>query len=417
MSKLLHLGIVFVLLAGSLLQALPARAAQADASESLCVDGVQASGAVYRICMPTGLPWNGDLVVYAHGYVAFNEPVGIPEDQLVLPDGTSIPEIVNGLGFAFATTSYSTNGLAVLQGVADVVDLVNLFRAANPQTDNVYLVGASEGGLVTTLAVEQNPAVFSGGLAVCGPIGDFQRQINYWGDFRVVFDYFFPNVLPPSAVSIPDEVIANWETVYQPAVAAAIQANPSATRQLLSVTGAPVDIFDPATTLETVDGLLWYNVFATNDGVAKLGGQPFDNKSRWYRGSSNDLRLNLKVKRFTADPAAAAEISAHYQTSGVLLSPLVTLHTTGDPIVPYWHATQYRSKAWANGSFWQHSHIPVLRYGHCNFTPVEVLVGFGVLVIKAGRPELAAVERVLKDPAQLEEYYRLLDQYSAASEK
>ena len=34
-----------------------------------CVEGTQMSGAVYRICMPTALPWNGDLVLYAHGYV------------------------------------------------------------------------------------------------------------------------------------------------------------------------------------------------------------------------------------------------------------------------------------------------------------------------------------------------------------
>lgn len=47
-------------------------------------DGLQESGAVYRICMPTFPPWNGDLVVYAHGYVSPTEPVGIPEDQMTL---------------------------------------------------------------------------------------------------------------------------------------------------------------------------------------------------------------------------------------------------------------------------------------------------------------------------------------------
>ena len=40
----------------------------------------------------------------------------------------------------------------------------------------------------------------------------------------------------------------------------------------------------------------WYNVFATNDGIEKLGGQPFDNGWRWYTGSSDDLRLNIGVK-------------------------------------------------------------------------------------------------------------------------
>ena len=41
--------------------------------ERCCPESV----ARYRICMPVGA-WNGDLVVYAHGYVAFNEDVVIP---------------------------------------------------------------------------------------------------------------------------------------------------------------------------------------------------------------------------------------------------------------------------------------------------------------------------------------------------
>src|SRR6266581_4657618 len=120
----------------------------------------------------------------------------------VLPDGTSVPGIINALGFAFATTSYSTNGLAVVQGIDDVVDLVHIFATTHGAAHRVYLVGPSEGGIVTALAVEKHPDVFAGGLAACGPIGDFRQQINYDGDFRVVFDYFFPGVIPPSPVSV-----------------------------------------------------------------------------------------------------------------------------------------------------------------------------------------------------------------------
>ena len=147
-----------------------------------CEGGYQASGAVYAICMPA--TWNGDLVIFAHGYVAPSEPWSKFVEQLTLPDGTTLPGLVNNLGFAFATTSYSANGLAVLPGVQDIKDLVDIFKAKNSGTHHVYLTGASEGGLVTTLAVERFPTVFSGGLATCGPIGDFRKQINYWGDFR-----------------------------------------------------------------------------------------------------------------------------------------------------------------------------------------------------------------------------------------
>ena len=88
------------------------------------LDKVQASGAITRVCMPAPGRWNGDLVVFAHGYVSPEEPIGIPEDQLTLPDGTSLPGILNALGFGFATTSYRKNGLAILPGIEDVKDAV-----------------------------------------------------------------------------------------------------------------------------------------------------------------------------------------------------------------------------------------------------------------------------------------------------
>ena len=191
-------------------------------------------------CPRPGL-WNGDLVVFAHGYVSPEEPVGIPEDQLSLPDGTSLPGIVNALGFGFATTSYSKNGLAVLPGVADVRDVVDVFVDEQGPPRHTYLVGASEGGLVTALAVERSPEVFSGGVAACGPVGDFRRQINYWGDFRALFDLYFPGLLPGDAVHVPQSVRDEWTSTYVPRITMAFAARPAALDQLLRVSRAPFD--------------------------------------------------------------------------------------------------------------------------------------------------------------------------------
>jgi len=401
-----------LLICAILLAGLGTATAPVTHAESNCEpDGRQASGAVYRICMPAEGEWNGDLVVYAHGYVAFNEPIAIPEDQLSIPDGPSLPEMVNGLGFAFAATSYSVNGLAVQEGLADLVDLVEIFSETHGQPGHVYLAGPSEGGLITALGVEQHFNVFDGGLSTCGPVGDFCRQINYWGDVRVLFDYFFPGVIPGSPVAIPQEVIDNWDTVYKGRVEEALRADPYATAQLLIVARVPVDPTDPDSAIDALVQLLWYNVFATNDGVAKLGGQPYDNSRRLYRGSDNDLRLNRSVPRFQADPAAIAEIETHYQTSGDLSVPLVTLHTLGDPIVPYWHELLYNRKIVANGDVALHTNIPSLRYGHCNFTAAEVLLAFAVLVYRVTGDELPDVERVLPDAQARAEYRDLARAY------
>ena len=73
-----------------------------------------------------------------------------------------------------------------------------------------------------------------------------------------------------------------------------------------------------------------------------------------YRGSDNDLLLNREIQRFSADKRALIEIERNYQTSGKLNDPLVTMHTTGDPIQPYWHEIIYRYKTIRKGSFFQH---------------------------------------------------------------
>ncbi len=371
----------------------------ASAQVSNCrPDARQDSGAEYRICMPAPGRWNGDLVLYAHGYVAFNEPLEIPEDQLTLPDGTSVPGIVNALGFAFATTSYAKNGLAVLEGIEDLRDLVDVFTAAVGAPDRVFLVGPSEGGIITALAVERHPGTFNGGLSVCGPIGDFRKQIDYIGDFRVVFDFFFPGLLPGSATTVPPELIANYETVYVPKIKAAIAAHPQRARQVLAVTKAPSGP-GGANIEETFVSVLWYAVFATNDASQQLGGQPFDNRQRWYRGSSVDLLLNLFVERADADSQALLAIEAGYQSSGLLARPLVTMHTTGDQIIPYWHEPLYTAKVMAMGSDALHDNIPVLRYGHCNFTASDVVVGFLLLLQRAGGQPVAqeTIDAVLLD--------------------
>lgn len=361
------------------------------AAAAACEDGTQASGAKYRICMPGPLlPWNGDLVIFAHGYVAAQEPIAIPENQLHLPDGTSIPDTVTSFGYAFATTSYSVNGLAVKEGLADLADLVTIFRAQHSTLQRVYLVGASEGGLITTLGIERRPEIYSGGIATCGPIGDFRAQVNYLGDFRVVFDYFFPGVMPGTAISIPQALIDNWDTHFATTVLPVISdpANAISVTQLLRVTGAAIDPNVVTTTIATISGTLWYNVFATNDATAKLGGQPFGNQGRVYSGSLDDAALNAAVQRFTAEAAALTELQASYQTAGNPPVPLVTLHTTGDEIVPYWHEPLYRAKVVANFRTPWHANIVAPRYGHCNFSTEEVLIALLTLLDMIQNPPM-----------------------------
>jgi molybdopterin biosynthesis enzyme len=131
--------------------------------------------------------------------------------------------------------------------------------------------------------------------------------------------------------------------------------------------------------------ILRYNVIGTANAQERLDGQPFDNTERVYAGSSDDAALNAGVARFTADAAALAATS-EFETAGALRVPVVTLHTTGDPIVPYEQQALYIKKVTGAGAAALLEQIEVGRYGHCSFEAAEVLGAFSNLIGRLTQP-------------------------------
>jgi pimeloyl-ACP methyl ester carboxylesterase len=392
---------------------------RAKAGVATCAQGSQLdevdkpTGSTYEIYMPPpGVEYNGRFIIWAHGFQDANEDVGIPYDQLCFDD-VCIPDILIELGFGFATNSYSKTGLAVKEGKEDILDLVEKLTEYGAtcgdieEPQKIYLIGASEGGLITALLAEQNPDVFDAGCAFCGPVGDFPLQINYLGDARVTFEYFFPNKIPGygifNGIYYSDDdgypVPPNWEEYFNGKILPLFKRHPLKAKQWFKVAKLP---YDPANYLTTVvnsaKDVLRYSVINLLDANKVLGGQPFDNRWKWYTGSDNDFRLNLRVKRFTPDISAIIEMKTHYNTSGALDIPLITMHTLRDQQVPYWHEMLYNLKTLAAGSFLkEHFNIPINRYGHCNFTLEEALGGFTLMLFYAGDLEmLSALERFVQ---------------------
>jgi pimeloyl-ACP methyl ester carboxylesterase len=366
-----------VLLPALILTLIALRPAPAHAQSAVpgpCVPGELPSGALSLICVPAA-GWNGDLVVFAHGYVPTGAPLGFYN---LTVGGVQLPILVQSFGFAFATTSYRQNGLAVLEGMEDIQELITAFNRPPRVASRTFITGASEGGLVATLLAERAPHLFTRGLAACGPVGSFRGQINYVGDFRVLFDYFFPDVLPGSAVDIPADLILNWNSTYLPAVQRAIRSNPARAVELMRTANAAYDPAIPESLVQTAGNVLWYSVFGTIDATTKLGGNPYGNRTRLYLGSSNDLRLNFRVDRFSASPVAVAAMK-EYETTGALGIPLVTLHTTADEVVPFVHEPVYAAKVFLTGHTGL-TPLPVARYGHCSFTAQEILGAFALMV-------------------------------------
>lgn len=357
-------------------------------SETLWPDGCtvdeKPGGEKTLVCKPEPAVWNGDLIVYAHGYVAPQEPLALPGDELTLDNGSLIPEILMGMGYAFATTSYSVNGYAVKEGADDMNALVDDFKssAENAGLDHIFVAGGSEGGLIAAMLMEKHPDTYDGGLALCGPVGGMPYQIRYLEDFRVVFDYFFQDVFGFGAVEVPLDAWEDWDAIHKPAIESALTSDPHLVDQLFNVVGVARDPVEVAmeSTVEASHDILAYNIKGLNDLTDKAGGNPYGNLWRWYRGSDNDWRLNLGVERVRADNRARSYLRNYYRPSGNLQNPLVTLHTTRDPIVPYRHELFYAARVFARGNAEHLVALPVFRYGHCSFTEEQVMGAFGVLV-------------------------------------
>src|SRR5215469_10781707 len=129
------------------------------ASAQQIINGVTADGALYQFIVPN--PWNGQLVVYSHGYVDRASPIALPNTPLEL----AAFQVITSQGFAVAYSSYAENGWAVKNGAETTHELRGLFANAVATPVRTYLVGTSEGGLITLDLAERFSGQYDGALS------------------------------------------------------------------------------------------------------------------------------------------------------------------------------------------------------------------------------------------------------------
>ena len=114
--------------------------------------------AEYVVFLPQPLTcYNGQMILFAHGYVPQGSPADAWTSQLALADGTSLPALVNGQGFGFAASGFSKEGLAILQGIQDTNALTNVIPGLSIPVNRYFVTGASEGGLIAAKSAESDP--------------------------------------------------------------------------------------------------------------------------------------------------------------------------------------------------------------------------------------------------------------------
>jgi pimeloyl-ACP methyl ester carboxylesterase len=361
----------------------PSISATCPAGTSSSAGALPGSGALFLFCLPPSLAWNGSVIVYAHGYVNPFDNLAIVDDVV---GGLPISQIVTSAGFAFATTSYRNTGLILFEAEQDLLRVVHEFeRQFGKVPGRVLVAGVSEGAAVAVLAGERYPQLFDGVLAVCGPIGDFRGQLNHLDDFRVLFDVFFPGVIPGSPIAIPADVIEAWLAgSLRQDVLDALAANPANAVALFASAGITLPPGPPPSYVaEFTIRLLAYNVLGTNDVNARIG-QPYDNTETVYLPPA----VNALVERFAAEQRALSELKK-YETDGKLQLPVVTIHNLSDPIVPFEQVTIYEQKVEAAGAgaFLTAYPVPLgTPFGHCVFTLEEVQGALALLLSQVNQP-------------------------------
>jgi pimeloyl-ACP methyl ester carboxylesterase len=296
------------------------------------VSGSIGPGSSYTISVPE--IWNGDLVLYAHGYTATLFPLGPPPTE----SPEALRDLVQARGCAFAFSTYSQNGYVVQDAALRTLQLGQIFASKFGRPNHTYLLGYSLGGLVTIKLVEQHPDLYSGALTVSGIVGGTETEFTYLGNVWVLFQYFYPGVVRWGLFDAPP---ANFLSVLTDSVVVAIQANPQGAAALSQVTQAPLPFASGPELVGSIVQALVLQSIAVEDLLSRTHGHPFfDNTHTSYTGNLPPellADLNARVARYASAPDADAWTEREYAPTGSIRIPLLTLHGSRDPVVPILH--------------------------------------------------------------------------------
>jgi hypothetical protein len=348
-------------------------------------------GAGYRIEVPDN--WNGDLVVWAHGFRGSGLELTVenhPLREFLIPNG-----------YAWAASSYSKNDYDVAQGAIDTHVLSEAFSGiigSNPQ--RIYLTGASMGGHITAVSVEQWPNAYVGAMPICGALADFEL-FDFYLDFNLAAQQLgtgsstFPvDSAAYIGVTVP-EIKANLEAIPGgwPVALNADGVNLKNLTELRS--GGERPNFDEAwyfwntfPSFASSPGNFLFDLGTLDGTVPRSPGVAIDNHDIVYQFdtdpalSPEEAAFNEDVFRVTADPQARNKngLAQLPVTTGDIRIPVLTLHNLGDLFVPVHNEIIYAQRVAERGNRDLLVQRAIRGVGHCDFTATEMTTAFVDLV-------------------------------------
>ncbi|GAA4639753.1 alpha/beta hydrolase [Actinoallomurus vinaceus] len=325
--------------------------------------------AAYDIEVPPN--WNGELVMWAHGYR------GQTTTLTVDPPNFGLREKLVGEGYAWAASSYADNGYDVRTGVVGTRDLADLFGRLEHRPKRTYITGVSMGGHVIGRSIEQYPHFYSGALPMCGVLGD-NRLFDFFLDYNLVAqDLAGVRAYPP-----PADYLTNAVPRIQQALGLGglKPGGPDTTndrgKQLREIvvnrSGGPRPGAEAAFPLWK-DFLFSLGAPATGTGLAQNPSQVATNAGTRYTPNA-PVDVNATVQRVRpADPADrhSARLSEIPRIFGLPTAKVVTLHGLGDMFVPFSMEEIYGSEVARTHRSGLVVQRAIRTAQHCEFSPAE----------------------------------------------
>ncbi len=331
--------------------------------------------AVYRIEMPDD--WNGDLVLYAHGYR------GESLQLTVSTPNRALRQQLIDQGYAWAASSYTENGYVPGLGADDTLDLKHEFEKQFGEAERTYLYGESMGGAVIALSLENYADEYDGALAICGAMGG-QEEIDYLAAWSLLAEYLTGIKLPLGEGDTP----VSAATLFTLRSALGSPERPTEKgEQFVSairlLTGGPRPFFLEGMTEQYIANFAYLLV----DPTRKLPVTRAATNEGFIYEIDPDLgltsaQLDAGVRRIAADPEIrnSENYPDRAPTTAKISDPMLTLHGTGDLFVPITHEIEYLAKAKAAGTDGNLVQRAIRSAGHCQFSAEELTAAWDDLV-------------------------------------
>lgn len=356
--------------------------------------------------------WNGEALVFAHGYSVPGTSIRVSEDPVEKDPSGGLMKGGYAQGFAVAHSDYDKAGMGVETGVENTLRLRD-FLARMGITD-IYAAGGSMGGNIVLAMIETHPTAFKGALSGCGLVDNWTDEVGLLIDLRALYIYYTKGTpyalpgetdltrsalspIPPTGMGVMNEPfrLLQMKRIADPVAAlfkAARETPGGAEAKIIDkiasiagVTPEPASLIVPLMTAS----------LGMDDMNETFGGGVYDNSAKVYASPllspEEAAALNRDIGRVRADPAAVAYADRWRRTTGRFSVPLVAIHNRVDSLVPYSQFEGLIRKVEAAGNADRLLAITVPEVmaplpgtgleglAHCGFTPDQLGAAFDAL--------------------------------------